>query len=111
VVDLSFRSIVGAGKHILGLVREGWLITLVKPQFEWRTPSEGFSGVVTQSEDRMKILFQLLERLWHEGSYVSRVGASAIEGRKGNREFFFLIKSRSELELEAVKSRIEKLVS
>ncbi len=110
VVDLSFRSIVGAAKHILGLVKEGWMITLAKPQFEWRRPKKDFKGVVTHPEDRMKILIQLLERLWQEGSYVSRVGASAIKGRKGNREFFFLIKNRVEFELEVVKSRIQRLI-
>ena len=110
VVDLSFRSIIGASSHILGLVKSGWLIALVKPQFEWRTPNEGFKGVVTSPQDRTAILIRLLERLWQEGSYVTRLGASAIEGRKGNREFFFMIKNRPELALAELRKEIAGLV-
>ena len=109
VVDLSFRSIVGAGSHILGLVKRGWLISLVKPQFEWRMPNESFRGVVTDPKDRLTILSDLLDMLWQGGSYVTRVAPSAIEGRKGNREYFFLIKNHAELEIAEIKKKIERL--
>ncbi len=111
VADLSFRSIVGAGSHILELVTKGWLISLVKPQFEWRTPKESFRGIVTDPKDRLTILIELLDRLWKGGSYVTRVAPSAIKGRKGNREYFFLIKSDAESDISEVKRKIERLIS
>src|SRR6056297_599517 len=47
VADLSFRKIGGAAGHLLDLVREGWLIALVKPQFEIKAEMDPeFSGVV-----------------------------------------------------------------
>ncbi len=48
VADLSFRSLQGAARHILGLTSEGWGIFLVKPQFELRRPPRDFRGVVKE---------------------------------------------------------------
>ena len=92
VADLSFRSLQGAARHILGLTIEGWGIFLVKPQFELRYPDDDFHGVVRDTRTLRLILLDLVNRLGAEGVQVEKGIQSPIAGRKGNREFLFLLR-------------------
>ncbi len=86
VADLSFRSLRGAARHILSLTSEGWMVALVKPQFEWLDPPDDFSGVVP--DDRLDSILETLERdLAEQGVLVSSKLPSAVRGRRGNQEF------------------------
>ena len=92
VADLSFRSLQGAARHILGLTSEGWGIFLVKPQFEARRVApEGFRGIVKDAGLAQNVVRGLVDRLAAEGVMVRRAIASPITGRHGNREFLFLL--------------------
>jgi 23S rRNA (cytidine1920-2'-O)/16S rRNA (cytidine1409-2'-O)-methyltransferase len=99
VADLSFRSLQGAARHILGLTVEGWGIFLVKPQFEvssprsrLRAPPRDFRGVVRDPGAVRAIIDDLVERLAAEGVGVEKEIPSPLPGRKGNREFLFLLR-------------------
>ncbi|MEE8592018.1 MAG: SAM-dependent methyltransferase [Spirochaetia bacterium] len=96
VADLSLRSLRRAAAHLLSLVSLGWLIALVKPQYEWAAPPADFDGVVVQTTELHSILFALLEDLQAEGAYAEKVIASALPGRRGNREFFCLLRTDRE---------------
>ncbi len=91
VADLSLRSLRKAAWHILNLVSDKWLIALVKPQYEWQGPPADFDGVVTGRPALPGILKELLQDLQREGAFVSRIAASQLPGKKGNREFFCLL--------------------
>jgi 23S rRNA (cytidine1920-2'-O)/16S rRNA (cytidine1409-2'-O)-methyltransferase len=91
VADLSFRSLQGAARHILGLTTEGRGIFLVKPQFEQRNPPSGFDGVVRDEDDVQTIVEDLVHRLAAEGVAVEKRIPSPVPGRKGNRELLFLL--------------------
>jgi len=92
VADLSFRSIVGAAEHIVGLTSLKFLIALVKPQFEIRQPRPDFKGIVREADKQKAILEGILRELSERGVSVHAVLPSPITGRKGNREFFFLVR-------------------
>lgn len=92
VCDLSFRSVLGAVSHLLGLVREGWVLALVKPQFEWDGSPEEFDGVVRDAARIERILGRVREGLEREGLTVAGVAPSVLPGRRGNRECFYLIR-------------------
>jgi len=109
--DLSFRSIVGAASRLLALTAEKRLVALVKPQFEWRRPEKGFSGVVRTGEQVLQIAAGVVERLWREGSYVARVALSGLRGSRGNQELFFLIESTESVERKAILDRLAELLS
>jgi 23S rRNA (cytidine1920-2'-O)/16S rRNA (cytidine1409-2'-O)-methyltransferase len=94
VADLSLRSLRKAALHILSLVSEKWMIALVKPQYEWHQPPADFDGVVPDGPALREILTKLLQDLQGEGAFVSRLTASQLPGKKGNREFFCLLTSR-----------------
>jgi 23S rRNA (cytidine1920-2'-O)/16S rRNA (cytidine1409-2'-O)-methyltransferase len=110
VMDLSFRSIRGISSYLLNIVEEKWLLSLIKPQFEWKNPVSGFNGIIADEKIRCEILITLLEDLWLEKSYVNRICQSPISGRKGNIEFFFLISKEETKSLSELKDEIPKKV-
>lgn len=90
VADLSFRSLCGVAGHLLQLVR-GWALCLVKPQFELRNPGADFRGVVGP-EQHATLLQRVANDLEREGAYLHGCCPSPVPGRRGNREFFFLLR-------------------
>jgi 23S rRNA (cytidine1920-2'-O)/16S rRNA (cytidine1409-2'-O)-methyltransferase len=109
VCDLSFRSLRGAARRIIGLTSEGRLIALVKPQFEWENPPAGFDGVVRESSDLKRILTRLAESLMAEGVFIADMACSPIRGRSGNREFLFDTNSVRGLDPEVLRDKIAVL--
>jgi 23S rRNA (cytidine1920-2'-O)/16S rRNA (cytidine1409-2'-O)-methyltransferase len=93
VADLSFRSLRGAAAYVLGLTRARWGIFLVKPQFELQGNPPGFNGVVRDPRMLREVLAELIARLSEEGIGAEKAMASPITGRKGNREFLFLLRA------------------
>ena len=93
VADLSFRSLKGAARHILGLCTDGWGIFLAKPQFEMQRPGPDFHGVVRKESARREILASLIAGLSAEGVRTQRACLSPLAGRKGNREFLLLLRA------------------
>ncbi len=91
--DLSFISLRKVLPRLSALVRPGgWLLLLVKPQFELARSDVGKGGVVRDPEKR------------HEASRLVRSAAESLDlvfvaesesmlpGRKGNRERFLLLR-------------------
>jgi 23S rRNA (cytidine1920-2'-O)/16S rRNA (cytidine1409-2'-O)-methyltransferase len=92
VADLSFRSIRKAASRILGLTAEKRGIFLVKPQFEYTDPPRDFRGVVQGQDALRAIIIDLVAGLEDEGVGVEDGTESPLRGRKGNREFLFLLR-------------------
>jgi 23S rRNA (cytidine1920-2'-O)/16S rRNA (cytidine1409-2'-O)-methyltransferase len=90
--DLSFRSLRRAAAHLLSLAKSATGIFLVKPQFEWKDPAPGFHGVVREPRAIEEILHSLVADLAAEGVALDRAIPSPLRGRKGNREFLFLLR-------------------
>ncbi len=97
VMDLSFRSIKGAVSHIMNLIKDKWIIALIKPQFEWKNPDDDFNGIVKSREEVLNILKSLTFEISKEKCFVNNVTESPIKGRKGNTEYFFLIKDTDKI--------------
>ncbi len=110
VMDLSFRSLRCAASFLLGIVAEGWIIALVKPQFEWRNPDKDFNGIVYRKESRYKIVLNTMKDLWQEGVFTTGIATSPLLGSKGNTEYFFYLKSPEEASYPAMQKRLEEEV-
>lgn len=92
VVDVSFRSVESVIPYLLSRVSEGWVIALVKPQFEYAShyPADrGFRGVLDPLVARM-VCVKLFDRLRAGGVQAERVLPSPVRGRKGNQEYLVL---------------------
>ena len=110
VADLSFRSIRTIASHILSIVSKGWLIALIKPQFEWKKPDKSFRGIVDESK-HFAILSRLIEDLWVEGAYITKLAASPIRGRKGNLEYFFFMTKDELTEKEEIMAILDDITT
>ncbi len=109
VADLSFRSIRSAASKIIGLTREKFLISLVKPQFEWKTPDSSFQGVISDPEVISEIAEDVMVELRDEGAFVLKAAASPVPGRKGNRELLFWISIDQSLDYPEIGALKESL--
>lgn len=94
VVDLSFRTLLGVVPHLQQLTAERWVVALVKPQFELRTPSSDFDGVVRNPELLLQTLKDVALDLADEGSFLQGATESPITGKRGNREFLYLFRDK-----------------
>jgi len=114
VADLSLRSLRGAARHLLELAAPGWLLALVKPQYEMGA-ADGQAwapgGVLRSAADRLAVLRRLHADLEAEGVYVARVGPSPLRGRHGNVEFFFLLVSSAQQRLPAAEQQLAALAA
>ena len=88
VMDVSFISQTLLHPALAGILREGgWMIALVKPQFELTKSALNKQGVVKQEKDRAAALDKVLASAAACGFERISVIPSPIEGGDGNKEF------------------------
>lgn len=88
VADVSFISLAKALDPALGLVASGgWLIALVKPQFEVGRAHVGKGGIVRDEARRLAAVDDIAAWLTERGWVVKGRIVSPITGGDGNEEF------------------------
>ncbi len=97
VADLSFRSIGGAASHIIEQTQEGWMIALIKPQFELQHEIISFDGVIRDTSVVEKTMLKVFSILQDEGVGMERFVSSPIRGAKGNREYLAMLRKYDQL--------------
>lgn len=110
VCDLSFRSIGGAASHILDLCSGGWLVSLVKPQFELPKGQAGFTGVVEDPALLQSVMHTVYRFLGDEGVGVHALARSPITGHKGNIEFLALLKPSAGMDEQDFSATLDSLL-
>ncbi len=91
VMDLSFISITAVLPVLAGFPGAPALV-LVKPQFEAQRGRVGRGGVVRDRQARRDILLRLKHRVEEMDFGVSGWCAAGVRGRRGNQEYFFLLR-------------------
>ncbi len=89
VIDVSFISLIKALPPALPFLKEnGWVICLIKPQFEAARNEIGKGGVVRDDAIREEILRRTIAALNENGLLITGHIESPIEGqKKGNIEY------------------------
>lgn len=88
VMDVSFISQTLLHPALASVLKDGgWMIALVKPQFELSKNALGKQGVVKQEKDRKAALDRVLASAAVCGFEAVSVIPSPIEGGDGNKEF------------------------
>lgn len=88
-LDLSFISLEKVLPAVIPLIKpEGFLLPLVKPQFEVGREAVGKGGVVRDALQHRAVLLKIAQFLYNSGMDVAAACASPLRGPKGNREFF-----------------------
>ena len=110
VVDLSFRSIVSAAAHLFSISSLEWIIALIKPQFEWKTPDDSFDGVIRNTDNLFPIVQEVIQDLQLEGVFVTKMLLSPIKGKKGNTEFLFLLCNNKQINITELATDLNRLI-
>jgi len=89
VIDTSFISVEKFLPNVLQMVREGgWIVALLKPQFEVGKAEVGKGGVVRDKRKHQQVLDRVSRFSESIGLKVRGKMESPLLGPKGNREFF-----------------------
>ena len=96
VMDVSFISQTLLHPALAGILKDGgFLIALIKPQFELTKSALNKQGIVKQERDRKAAVERVLESAALWGFEAVSVIPSPIEGGDGNREFLaYFVKKR-----------------
>ncbi len=91
-IDLSFISVEKVIPSVARLVKDsGYLLVLIKPQFEAKREEVGKGGVIKQPLVHARVLGRFIAWIIAHGFRLRGLVASPILGAKGNREFFILL--------------------
>jgi 23S rRNA (cytidine1920-2'-O)/16S rRNA (cytidine1409-2'-O)-methyltransferase len=112
VADLSFISLAQVLPSVFGWLRPGgWVVALVKPQFEAGRDKVGRGGVVRDPAVHAQVLRDLAAALAARGWPVRGLTPSPITGPAGNREFLIHVRADADaptLDLEgAIGAAVE----
>lgn len=92
VFDLSFISLKMVVPVVLPYIKKGgYVIPMVKPQFEAEKSEIGKNGVVTDAGVVKNILDDMKSFFGTNGLKVLGVTASQIKGPSGNQEYFYIM--------------------
>ena len=93
VMDVSFISVTKVLPAIVPLlVPNGWIITLIKPQFEVGRGEVGGGGIVRDEAKRLRVVEEVNDAARSLGLEVVNLIESPITGAEGNVEFLALYK-------------------
>jgi len=111
VMDLSFISVLKVLPAIKKFLKNGRLLTLIKPQFEVRKGEVGKKGIVRDPVLHQEVLLNIIHEAGDMGFFIKGLMKTPILGQKGNKEFFVLWSLRPKPVLEAeVKTLIQEVV-
>ena len=101
-LDVSFISLLKVVPALLPhLAPGGWLLPMIKPQFEAGRGAVGKGGILRDEEMRRTVVAQTAEGLAALGLELLGVRDSAVHGTGGNREAFALLRRPAAGEGEA----------
>jgi len=92
-VDLSFISVEKVIPSVAQLLKEnGYILVLIKPQFEAKREEVGKKGVIKQPIIHARVLGRFIAWATEHNFRLKGLVASPILGASGNKEFFVLLK-------------------
>ena len=96
VMDVSFISQTLLHPALSSILKDGgWMVALIKPQFELTKSALNKQGIVKQERDRKAAVERVLTSAAACGFEALSVIPSPIEGGDGNREFLvYFVKKR-----------------
>lgn len=98
-VDLSFISVEKVIPSVAQLLKDnGYLLVLIKPQFEAKREEVGKKGVIRQPTIHARVLGRFIAWVTEHGFRLKGLVASPILGASGNKEFFVLLESHNDNE-------------
>jgi 23S rRNA (cytidine1920-2'-O)/16S rRNA (cytidine1409-2'-O)-methyltransferase len=92
-IDLSFISVEKVISSVAKLLKDGgYLVVLLKPQFEARRSEVGKGGIIKKPLVHARVLGRFIAWVADHGFRLGGLVASPILGAEGNTEFFLLLR-------------------
>ncbi len=92
-IDVSFITVEKVIPSVAKLLKDGgYLLVLIKPQFEAKREEVGKRGVIKQSIVHARVLGRFIAWIIEHRFRLGGLVASPILGAAGNKEFFVLLK-------------------
>jgi 23S rRNA (cytidine1920-2'-O)/16S rRNA (cytidine1409-2'-O)-methyltransferase len=92
-IDLSFISVEKVIPSVVQLLKdEGYLVVLLKPQFEAQRSEVGRGGIIKKPLVHARVLGRFIAWVAGHGLRLGGLVASPILGAEGNTEFFLLLR-------------------
>lgn len=93
-IDLSFISVEKVIPSVAQMLKDdGYLVVLLKPQFEARRSEVGKGGIVREPRVHARVLGRFIAWVVDYGFRLGGLVASPITGADGNIEFFLLLRT------------------
>ncbi len=97
VIDVSFISLTKVIPYLEKFLKKtGYVIMLIKPQFEVGKDKIGKNGIVIEEEYHDEAIKKIISFIKESGYELQGVKESPIKGSKGNKEFLALINFKIE---------------
>jgi len=94
-IDLSFISVTKVIPSVAQILKDdGYLVVLVKPQFESRKGEVGRGGIIKDPQLHAAILGRFIVWVVDNGFRLKGLIVSPILGTEGNKEFFVLLRTK-----------------
>ena len=91
-IDLSFISVEKVIPSVVAILKdEGYLVVLLKPQFEAKRKEVGKGGIIKDDAIHALVIGRFINWLTANGFRLGGLVASPIFGASGNREFLVLL--------------------
>jgi len=95
VIDASFISLKLVVPSVMKFLKpNGHMLPLIKPQFEVGKGQVGKGGIVREADQHSRVIAELGLFFRSLGMECSEAVPSPIEGPKGNKEFFMLLRTQ-----------------
>lgn len=93
VIDASFTSLTGLLPPVISLLpAQGYILALVKPQFEVKSRDCVRGGIVRDEKKYQQVFEKLITVVHSLSMHVIGIVESPLSGQKGNREFFIYLR-------------------
>lgn len=91
-IDLSFISVLKVLPAVQGILEQGFVLSLIKPQFEVGRHQVGKRGIVRDLALHEEVLQRVAREAEGIGFQTVDVMKPSVRGQKGNQEYFILLK-------------------
>lgn len=93
-IDLSFISVLKVLPAVKKIVDDGFVVSLIKPQFEVARNQVGKKGIVRDRSLHEEVLILIAQEAEEIGFSFVDAMKPTVRGQKGNQEYFFLWKKK-----------------
>lgn len=97
VADLSFISLTQVARYMVQFIKpDGFMVLLIKPQFEVGKTNVGKNGIVKSSKEHVRSIDNVAQCFAHYNFFLNRITFAPLKGKGYNIEYLGLFSQKRE---------------